>query len=285
MAKSNTKGKAEKAKKVGSKSKTKPKSAAKPKAVKKIKKAATKSKPVAKKPVKASKVLAKKTSSPKKAIVKAKSTTPVKKVPIAKSVLKKTPSKPVTSLTTKGIKAEKTKVNENTNLKDKKIVSTKVVNKNTGNFELGVVLRTGRRPEAIIVKKNIENNNMGEEKLRYSEEELKEFEVLILEKLDKAKKELNYMKEMLSKKNDEGTDNTGGTMKLLEDGADTLEKENFSQLAVRQQKFVTQLENAVARIKNGTYGVCIDTGKLIPKERLKAVPHTQHSIEAKLNRR
>ena len=74
-------------------------------------------------------------------------------------------------------------------------------------------------------------------------------------------------------------------MKLLEDGADTAEKENFSQLAVRQQKFITQLDNALARIKNGTYGVCIDTGKLIPKERLKAVPHTQHSIEAKLNRR
>ncbi|HVD97268.1 MAG TPA: TraR/DksA C4-type zinc finger protein [Cytophagaceae bacterium] len=149
----------------------------------------------------------------------------------------------------------------------------------------GIVLRTGRRPQAIINKTKIETEDMGEEKLRYSEEELKEFEVLILEKLDKAKKELNYMKEMLSKKNDEGTDNTAGTMKLLEDGADTLEKENFSQLAVRQQKFVTQLENAMARIKNGTYGICIDTGKLIPKERLKAVPHTQHSIEAKLNRR
>ncbi len=283
MAKSNTKGKAEKAKKVGSKSKTKPKVAAKPKAVKKI---AAKSKPAAKKPVKATKAITKKTSSPKKAVIKAKAVSkPVKKVQAEKNVPKKTASKTVTSLKTKAIKVEKAKVSDNTNLRDKKIVSTKVVNKNTGNFELGVVLRTGRRPEAIIIKKNIENNNMGEEKSRYSEEELKEFEVLILEKLDKAKKELNYMKEMLSKKNDEGTDNTGGTMKLLEDGADTLEKENFSQLAVRQQKFVTQLENAVARIKNGTYGICIDTGKLIPKERLKAVPHTQHSIEAKLNRR
>jgi len=86
---------------------------------------------------------------------------------------KKTASKTVTSLKTKGIKVEKAKVSENTNLRDKKIVSPKVVNKNTGNFELGVVLRTGRRPEAIIIKKNIENNNMGEEKSRYSEEELK----------------------------------------------------------------------------------------------------------------
>lgn len=123
-----------------------------------------------------------------------------------------------------------------------------------------------------------------EERTKYSAEELKEFEDLINSKLERARKELNYIKEVLSKKNDEGTDNTMGTLKMLEDGADTAEKENFTQLAARQQKFITQLENALARIKNGTYGICIDTGKLIPKERLRAVPHTQHSIEAKLNR-
>ncbi len=126
---------------------------------------------------------------------------------------------------------------------------------------------------------------MSEEKLHYTAEELKEFEGLITEKLDKARKELLYIKDSLSKKNDEGTDNTSGTMKLLEDGADTAEKESFTQLAARQQKFVQQLENAMGRIKNGTYGVCIDTGKLIPKERLRAVPHTQHTIEAKMNKR
>jgi len=126
---------------------------------------------------------------------------------------------------------------------------------------------------------------MSEEKQRYSEEDLREFQELIEEKLDKAKKELTYIKEVLSRKNDEGTDNTAGTLKLLEDGADTTEKESFTQLAARQQKFIQQLENAMARIKNGTYGICIETGKLIPKERLKAVPHTQHSIEAKLNRK
>ena len=124
-----------------------------------------------------------------------------------------------------------------------------------------------------------------DEKLRYSEEELKEFQELISDKLDRAKKELNYIKEALSRKNDPGTDTTAGTLKLLEDGADTAEKENFTQLAARQQKFIQQLENAMARIKNGTYGICVDTGKLIPKERLRAVPHTQHSIEAKLNRK
>jgi RNA polymerase-binding transcription factor DksA len=86
----------------------------------------------------------------------------------------------------------------------------------------------------------------------------------------------------LSKKNDSGTDYTASTSKLLEDGADTLERESMSQLAARQQKFVANLENALIRIKNGTYGICVDTGKLISKERLKAVPHTMHSIEAKL---
>lgn len=110
------------------------------------------------------------------------------------------------------------------------------------------------------------------------------FEKIINEKLEKARGEFRALKETLNRTNDSGTDNTAGTLKILEDGADTLEKESMSQLAARQQKFITQLENALVRIKNGTYGVCIDTGKLISKERLKAVPHTMHSIEAKLNR-
>lgn len=121
-----------------------------------------------------------------------------------------------------------------------------------------------------------------EEKTAYSQEELKEFEGIILQKLASAKEELTSLKESLSKKNDTGTDYTASTSKLLEDGADTLERESLSQLAARQQKFVINLENALIRIKNGTYGICVDTGKLISKERLKAVPHTMHSIEAKL---
>lgn len=121
-----------------------------------------------------------------------------------------------------------------------------------------------------------------EEKTAYSKEELSEFEEIIKDKLAIAKEELNSYKQTLSKSNDSGTDNTASTSKLLEDGADTLERESLSQLAARQQKFIINLENALVRIKNGTYGVCIDTGKLIAKERLKAVPHTMHSIEAKL---
>ncbi len=122
------------------------------------------------------------------------------------------------------------------------------------------------------------------EKTAYSQEELKEFEEIILNKLASAKEELSMLKESLSKKNDSGTDFTASTSKLLEDGADTLERESQNQLAARQQKFIINLENALIRIKNGTYGVCVDTGKLISKERLKAVPHTMHSIEAKLSK-
>ena len=121
-------------------------------------------------------------------------------------------------------------------------------------------------------------------KTKYSEAELKEFEALINEKLIKAKNELNELKKSLTKSGDSGTDATSATTKVLEDGADTLEKESLNQLAARQQKFITNLENALVRIKNGTYGVCIDTGNLISKERLKAVPHTMHSIAAKLNK-
>ncbi|MEJ2003592.1 MAG: TraR/DksA C4-type zinc finger protein [Cyclobacteriaceae bacterium] len=122
-----------------------------------------------------------------------------------------------------------------------------------------------------------------EDKTRYSDEELKEFEELILEKLDKAKAEFKILKGTLNKSNDEGTDATSGNTKVLEDGADTAEKENLSQLAARQQKFINNLENALIRIKNGTYGICSVTGKLISKERLRAVPHTTQSIEAKLS--
>jgi DnaK suppressor protein len=118
-----------------------------------------------------------------------------------------------------------------------------------------------------------------EQKTRYSSEELKEFEVLITGKLEDIRAELNYIRETLSKRNDSGTD---GSSKLMEDGADSSEKESMNQLAARLFKFSQQLENALIRVKNGTYGVCVDTGKLIPKERLRAVPHTQQTIEAKL---
>ena len=122
------------------------------------------------------------------------------------------------------------------------------------------------------------------EKNKYSQNELIKFEKLIHEKIDMAKNELDFIQESLLRKHISGTDTTQGALKTLEDGADTMEKESLSQLAGRQQKFILNLEKALIRIKNGTYGICKDTGKLIDKNRLKAVPHATQTIEAKLNR-
>ena len=125
---------------------------------------------------------------------------------------------------------------------------------------------------------------MARQKTKYTTKELAQFEKLILEKRDIAQKELNFIRESLLRSNLSGTDSTQGALKTLEDGADTMEKESLSQLAGRQQKFISNLENALIRIKNGTYGICKDSGKLIDKKRLMAVPHATQSIEAKLKR-
>lgn len=120
------------------------------------------------------------------------------------------------------------------------------------------------------------------EKTRYSDAELKEFKEIILEKLRIAKEELASLTKSLSNPNSNGTDDTAGTFKTLEDGSATLEKEQINQLAARQKKFIDNLEAALVRIENKTYGICRETGKLIQKERLRAVPHTTLSMEAKL---
>jgi DnaK suppressor protein len=120
------------------------------------------------------------------------------------------------------------------------------------------------------------------EKTRYSETDLQEFKGILLEKLRSAKEELNSLATSLSSPNANGTDDTAGTYKTLEDGSATLEKEQINQLAARQKKFIEQLEAALVRIENKTYGICRETGRLIPKERLRAVPHTTLSMEAKL---
>ena len=127
---------------------------------------------------------------------------------------------------------------------------------------------------------NKENNNR--EKTRYADSELQEFKAIILEKLRVAREELGLLTQSLSNPNTNGTDDTAGTYKTLEDGSATLEKESINQLASRQKKFIENLESALVRIENKTYGVCRETGKLIPKERLRAVPHATLSMEAKL---
>ena len=115
---------------------------------------------------------------------------------------------------------------------------------------------------------------------RYSLEELQEFEVSIIKKLTKAHDELKTILDVLGRKQDNGTDTN---IKMLEDNAEVAEKESLSQLAARQRKFISELEAALLRIKNGTYGICIVTGQLIDKARLKVVPHTRHSLAAKIS--
>ena len=119
------------------------------------------------------------------------------------------------------------------------------------------------------------------EKTRYSDEELAEFKELILERLAQARKDLALLQENVTSGND--SDDTAPTFKILEEGAAVLSKEENSALAVRQAKYIKNLENALIRIENKTYGICRVTGKLIPKERLRAVPHATLSVEAKMN--
>ena len=120
------------------------------------------------------------------------------------------------------------------------------------------------------------------EKSRFSDEELQEFKQIILGKLKVAQEEFTTLQKSLRDGNENGTDSTNNNYLTLDDGADTFEKENTTQLAARLMKFIQNLDAALARIENKTYGICKTTGKLIPKERLRAVPHTTQSIEAKL---
>ncbi len=119
------------------------------------------------------------------------------------------------------------------------------------------------------------------ELVRYSDVELKEFRTIIESKLVEAKEDLKLLRGQLDYSDDHGTNDTGRSFNMMEDGSETMSREEMSQLAVRQEKFITNLENALRRIENKTYGICRETGKLIRKERLKLVPHATLSIEAK----
>jgi RNA polymerase-binding transcription factor DksA len=210
----------------------------------------------------------------KKVVKKAKPTPKAKKTVKAKAVTKKVAAK---KPTTKPMAAAKKEVVKKEHSLPKKADKKPVPPKPQLNLTIFPALT--QRPIAHKPAKS----NMPDDKTRYSDEELKEFENLILNKLEKSREEFRILKETLNRNNDAGTDSTsGGNTKVLEDGAETAEKENLSQLASRQLKYITNLENALVRIKNGTYGICTVTGKLIPKERLIAVPHTTQSIEAKM---
>jgi len=123
------------------------------------------------------------------------------------------------------------------------------------------------------------------EKTRYTDEELLEFKEIILMKIDKAKKDYDLLKHTITHEESNDTQDTSPTFKVLEEGAATLSKEEAGKLAQRQLKFIQHLQAALIRIENKTYGICRETGKLISKERLRAVPHATLSIEAKQRQR
>ncbi len=125
--------------------------------------------------------------------------------------------------------------------------------------------------------------NTTDKRSRYSDKELGEFKELILDKLKEAQTDYDLLKQTLSNADNHGTDDTSPSFKLLEDGSDVLSKEETAQLAVRQEKYIVNLKNALMRIENKTYGICRVTGKLIPKERLRSVPHATLGIDAKLS--
>ncbi|NEV92684.1 TraR/DksA family transcriptional regulator [Psychroflexus sp. YR1-1] len=122
-------------------------------------------------------------------------------------------------------------------------------------------------------------------KERYSDQDLAEFKKLILEKIEKAKKQLQTYEDAYKNGSSNDTEDTAPTFKSFDDGSNTLSKEANSQLAIRQGKFIRDLQNALIRIENKTYGICRETGKLIRKERLVLVPHATLSIEAKNNQK
>ncbi len=250
---------------------------------------------VAKKAVKpAKKIIAKKVVKPVKKVVAKKVVKPAKKI-TAKPIAKKVVAKPVVKVVAKPVAKAVAKIEVKKVAPVKPVAAAKSVAKSKEreidldddgsrrNDEAPMVVEyktpSIRKPLGPSPKPHINTDT----RTRYSDAELKEFKELILKKLSEAQKDFELLKSTLSHKDDHGTDDTSPTFKLLEDGSDVLSKEETSHLAGRQEKFIQNLQNALIRIENKTYGICRATGKLISKERLRSVPHATLAIEAKLN--
>jgi RNA polymerase-binding transcription factor DksA len=285
-------------------------------AKKQVKPAAKKAaKPVAKKPVaKASKTVVKPKAKPaaKKPVVKQKSKTIVKAKPVAKKPAQKPakplpkPAKPIQKTAIKkpvavqkpAQKPMSKKIEEKptkkeaiakapvkpvlkpmaTNTKDIKVIPAKPVVIPKFNT------KTSRKYQPDFTKSVLDQpkNDPGAPIVRYSDADLKEFRDLINRKLDAAKKELNYLQGLITRKDEMGGDESDNRYMTMEDGSLSMEREQLSQMASRQITFIDHLEKAIMRIENKTYGICRITGKLIDKARLRAVPHATLSIEAKM---
>ena len=254
-------------------SKPAPKAKAKPvvarKPVKPVAKPVVKAQPAAKKPV-------------AKAAVKPIEKTAVKKpvavqTPVQKPMPKKTEEAPKKAVAPKA-PAKPAPKPMATNTKDIKVIPAKPV------IIPKINTKTSRKYQPDFTKSVLDQpkNDPGAPIVRYSDAELKEFRDLINRKLDAAKKELNYLQGLITRKDEMGGDESDNRYMTMEDGSLSMEREQLSQMASRQITFIDHLEKALMRIENKTYGICRITGKLIDKARLRAVPHATLSIEAKM---
>jgi len=216
-------------------------------------------KKVVKKAKKAIKKVASKKTAPKKAVKKTKPVAKAKPAPKPKKVKKVEAKKKPAAKAVKAVAKKPAPVKAAVKKEIKKAAP---------------VVKAVKAAPVKVSKEDAKN--------RYTEKELVEFRKIILDKLDQAKIDYDLLKNTLCHTDDHGTDDTSPTFKMLEDGSDVLTREETAQLALRQEKFIQNLQNALIRIENKTYGICRVTGKLIPKERLKRVPHATLSIDAKL---
>jgi len=243
------------------------------------------------KKVAASKVVAKK-SAPQKAAPKVAPKKLVKAPakPVAKATPKAEPKKETKPMAVKAPAeqpAAKTAVKANVK-KDSKSATVTVAPKQKGPKAppapakplVTQVVAPNRPMSPPMVKKQVSTLERAD-KLRYTDEELEEFRDIIMKKLDEARKDYDLLKQTLANTDNNGTDDTSPSFKMIEDGSETLSREETAQLAARQEKFIKHLEDAQLRIRNKTYGICRVTGRLISKERLRLVPHATLSIEAK----
>lgn len=262
------------------------------KAVKPVAKKAA-AKPVAKKV--AAKPAAKKsapTTKPKASSAKVASTkkTNQKPAPAKKSAPAKAPQKPMPKkIETKKVETKKEAQAVSKPAKATKAATAKPVKKVKEAPAKPVVIpktstKTARKYQPEFVKSILDEVEYtpGAPLIRYNDTDLKEFRELIQRKLDSAKKELNYLQGLITRKDDMGGDESDNRYMTMEDGSLSMEREQLSQMASRQITFIDHLEKALMRIENKTYGICRVTGKLIDKARLRAVPHATLSIEAKM---
>lgn len=253
------------------------------------KKQGTKAKPVAKAtPKKAVSKTPAKTLPKVKTKAPAKAAVPAKKV-VAVNYKKVAPKKPQPvemakqTKTTKKVKAEEIKPVRKVvpkNIKDIKVIPAKPV------VLPKIKTKTSRPFEPDFTRSILDQpaTSHAEPIVRYSDAELMEFRELINRKLESAKKEWNYLQGLISRKDETGGDESENRYMTMEDGSLSMEREQLSQMASRQVSFIDHLEKAIMRIENKTYGICRETGKLIDKARLRAVPHATLSIEAKMSK-